>query len=116
MFLGPPFDDTQVTSPTLVITRVPPNRAMPEEFFDRAAHQIPNADHVRLPLGDMFPIGAGVDDVIAEISRFLTGEVCLPAPERQIAVILFTDLVDSTRRAEAAGDAAWRRLLDHHDD
>jgi class 3 adenylate cyclase len=115
-FSDPPFDNSQVTTPTLVITRHPAGRAMaPEEFFCRAAHQIPDAHHVRLPAGDMFAIGVGVDDIIAETSRFLTGEVVLPAPERQLSVILFTDLVGSTRRAEAAGDAAWKRLLDRHD-
>jgi len=30
-------------------------------------------------------------------------------------VILFTDLVGSTRRAAVAGDAVWKRLLDRHD-
>jgi class 3 adenylate cyclase len=39
-----------------------------------------------------------------------------PAPERLLATVLFTDLVDSTRRAEELGDAAWARLLaEHHD-
>ena len=57
-----------------------------------------------------------MDDLIVEISQYLTGEVRLPAPERQIAVILFTDLVGSTYRAESAGDAAWKRLLDRHDE
>ena len=88
---------------------------LPEEFFGRAACQIPGAHHVALAPGDAYPIGDGVDDVIAEISQFLTGEVRLPAPERQICAILFTDLVGSTRRAESEGDAAWRQLLDRHD-
>src|SRR5205085_6739561 len=30
--------------------------------------------------------------------------------------VLFTDIVDSTRRAAVLGDAAWRALLDQHDD
>jgi class 3 adenylate cyclase len=29
---------------------------------------------------------------------------------------LFTDIIDSTRSAAAAGDQAWRRLLDNHDE
>ena len=32
-----------------------------------------------------------------------------------MATVLFTDIVDSTRTAAAAGDHAWRRLLDSHD-
>lgn len=111
-----PVDDTQVATPTLVMTRWAPNTAVPEEYLRRTARQIPEAQHVELAPGDGFPFGIGVDEVIVEISRYLTGEVHLPAPERQIAVILFTDLVGSTRRAESAGDAAWKQLLDRHDD
>lgn len=111
-----PADNARVATPTLVITRVPPNFVVPEEFLGRTAHQIPDAQHVALPPGDGFPFGLGVDDLIVEISRYLTGEVRLPAPERQISVVLFTDLVGSTRRAESAGDAAWKRLLDRHDE
>ena len=110
------FDNSQVTTPTLVITRVPEGYVVPAEFFERTVHQIPAAQHVALSPGDMFPFGVGVDDLIAEISRYLIGEVRLPAPERQMAVILFTDVVGSTRRAESTGDAAWKRLLDRHDD
>ena len=29
---------------------------------------------------------------------------------------MFTDIVDSTRRASEAGDRGWRELLDRHDD
>jgi class 3 adenylate cyclase/pimeloyl-ACP methyl ester carboxylesterase len=114
-FRDPPLDNTQITTPTLVITRVTSNSMAPAEFFERAARQIPDAQHVSLSPGDMWPFGVGVDHLLAEVSRYATGEVRLPAPERQIAVILFTDLVGSTRRAESAGDAAWKRLLDHHD-
>jgi class 3 adenylate cyclase/dihydrofolate reductase len=35
--------------------------------------------------------------------------------DRVLASVLFTDIVDSTGRAAALGDKAWRRLLDHHD-
>jgi class 3 adenylate cyclase len=35
-------------------------------------------------------------------------------PERILATLLFTDVVDSTGHAERMGDAAWRSLLDDH--
>jgi class 3 adenylate cyclase/dihydrofolate reductase len=35
--------------------------------------------------------------------------------DRVLATVLFTDIVDSTRRAAALGDREWRRLLDRHD-
>ena len=35
--------------------------------------------------------------------------------DRILATVLFTDIVDSSGRATALGDRAWRRLLDQHD-
>jgi TolB-like protein/class 3 adenylate cyclase/cytochrome c-type biogenesis protein CcmH/NrfG len=37
-------------------------------------------------------------------------------PDRVLATVLFTDIVDSTRRAIEIGDREWRRLLDRHDE
>jgi class 3 adenylate cyclase len=37
------------------------------------------------------------------------------ADDRVLATVLFTDIVDSTRRAAALGDRDWRALLDAHD-
>src|SRR4051794_23193899 len=36
--------------------------------------------------------------------------------ERAVTTVLFVDIVGSTERAVALGDAAWRDLLDQHDD
>ena len=36
--------------------------------------------------------------------------------DRVLATVLFTDIVDSTGRAAALGDKAWRQLLDRHDE
>jgi uncharacterized protein (TIGR00369 family) len=36
------------------------------------------------------------------------------AVERMLCTILFTDIVDSTARAESLGDVAWRSLLERH--
>jgi class 3 adenylate cyclase len=35
--------------------------------------------------------------------------------DRVLATVVFTDIVDSTGRAEAGGDRAWRDLLETHD-
>jgi class 3 adenylate cyclase len=35
--------------------------------------------------------------------------------ERLLATVLFTDIVDSTRKAAELGDAGWAELLDRHD-
>jgi class 3 adenylate cyclase len=59
------------------------------------------------------------DDVQRELRRLeasLVADHRQPAQvERMLATVLFTDIVDSTARAVALGDAAWRRLLDRHD-
>jgi class 3 adenylate cyclase len=39
----------------------------------------------------------------------------VPEPDRVLASILFTDIVDSTRRAAELGDRSWRLLLNRHD-
>jgi class 3 adenylate cyclase len=35
-------------------------------------------------------------------------------PDRVLATVLFTDIVDSTQRAAALGDMVWRSVLDAH--
>ena len=104
-----------MTSPTLVISRSPDEWMVPREFLSRAAHEIPGAVLADLGDGDAMIFGLGLDDVLVEISRFLTGDVHLPAPERHLAAVLFTDLVDSTRQLAQHGDANWKRLMDRHD-
>jgi len=98
-----------------VIARATPEFGVPVEFLERAARELPNATCVTLADGDAFPFGADVDAVLADASRFLTGTVRLPRPAREVKVIMFTDLVDSTRRAASEGDLRWRALLDRHD-
>ncbi len=50
-----------------------------------------------------------------ERAKFLTGEQPTIADDRVLATVLFTDIVDSTRRAAEMGDRDWRALLDAHD-
>src|SRR6266508_3233924 len=40
----------------------------------------------------------------------------LPAPDRILSTVLFTDIVDSTRHAALVGDFEWRALVRRHDD
>jgi class 3 adenylate cyclase len=53
--------------------------------------------------------------VADEIEEFLTGSRPEIEPDRVLSTVLFTDIVDSTRRANELGDRAWRALLDRHD-
>ena len=57
------------------------------------------------------------DAFVDGVEDFVTGTVMstsVPA-ERVLTAVLFTDIVDSTARAEDLGDAAWREVLDAHD-
>ena len=40
----------------------------------------------------------------------------LPAPDRILSAVMFTDIVDSTHHAAQVGDSDWRALLNRHDD
>jgi class 3 adenylate cyclase len=53
--------------------------------------------------------------MMAEIEEFLTGSRSALIVDRVLATVVFEDIVDSTRRAEAKGDRAWRDLLEAHD-
>lgn len=60
--------------------------------------------------------GANAGAIIDEIEQFLTGALGAHDTDRVLATVLFTDIVDSTRRAAELGDSAWRPLLDRHDE
>ncbi|MEX2654195.1 MAG: adenylate/guanylate cyclase domain-containing protein [Acidimicrobiia bacterium] len=40
----------------------------------------------------------------------------LPAPDRFLSVVMFTDIVGSTKQAATVGDAEWRSRLERHND
>ncbi len=80
-----------------------------------ARERIPHAEVVELEGCDHFPFVGDVDAVVAEIAEFVVGERRLPAPQRLLSAVLFTDLVGSTERAAALGDADWKSVLDRHD-
>jgi len=79
------------------------------------AAAIPGSEIVQVNGIDVFPIAGDVDALVVETVQFVTGNSPALAPERAVAAVLFTDLVDSTRRAVDEGDRRWRDLLDVHD-
>ena len=78
------------------------------------AERLPNARLVELPGDDSFPFYGDQDAVVALTQELLTGAAPVIDPDRVLATVLFTDLVDSTRRAAALGDRRWHRLLEGH--
>ena len=100
--------------PTLVLHRTGDRRI--EVGGSRyLAGRIPGAKLVELPGSDHLIWAGDSDAVVDEIEEFLTGSRHLAEPTRVLATVLFTDVVDSTRRAARIGDTRWRALVDDHD-
>ena len=107
-----------VRVPTLVV-----NRADDVEFNVRGsrhfAEHIPGARHLELPgkdhvefIGDCRPFMEAAEQFLAdawESHRRNDAE-----PDRVLATVLFTDIVDSTAKAASLGDARWRELVQAH--
>src|ERR1700722_8688338 len=79
------------------------------------AENIPGAKYVELPGRNMYHFVEPWRDSFQEIAKFLTGHQADMPDDRVLATVLFTDIVDSTRRAAEIGDRDWRALLDAHD-
>jgi class 3 adenylate cyclase len=99
--------------PTLVLHRAGDRDVNAEEARYIAA-RIPGAKLVVFPGDDHLPWTPGMDDVLDEVETFLTGERPRVEPDRVLATVLFTDIVDSTGWARRLGDAAWRGRLGEH--
>jgi class 3 adenylate cyclase len=104
--------------PTLVL-----NRTEEDPFFVHGsrylAEHIPGARHVEIPGADHAIYSGDTERIMEEIERFLTEAWEERAwqdvePDRVLATVLFTDIVDSTAKAAELGDARWRELLDAH--
>jgi pimeloyl-ACP methyl ester carboxylesterase len=102
--------------PTLVLHRRP-DIVVPVELGRQMAAQIPGARFIEYPEGDHgFWVG-DTETLIGDIEEFVTGQrdAGNAELERILATVMFTDIVDSTRRASELGDQRWRSQLDEHD-
>src|SRR5919108_79009 len=99
--------------PTLLVHRV--GDLLPIEGARYAAERIPGARLVELPGADHWPWLAGGGDVLESVEEFVTGKRPAPEPDRVLATVLFSDIVDSTARAAEIGDTEWRAVLVRHD-
>jgi class 3 adenylate cyclase len=104
-----------VRAPTLVLHRRD-NRLWDIETSRAAAARIPNARFVELPGSEIDLFLGDVAPVLGEITQFLQQEEATVGDERPLATVLFTDIAASTERLAAAGDRAWRQMLDEHDE
>jgi class 3 adenylate cyclase/pimeloyl-ACP methyl ester carboxylesterase len=79
------------------------------------ADHIPGAKYVELPGRNLYHFVEPWRESFQELAAFLTGHDAEVADDRVLATVLFTDIVDSTRRAAEMGDRDWHALLDAHD-
>ena len=103
-----------VQAPTLLLRRE-------GDWHVRAGHasalaeQMPDARLVELPGDDHSWFSGDSDAVLDAIEAFVTGSRT-PAPSRRaLATVLFTDIVGSTARTAALGDARWTATMEAHD-
>jgi len=103
--------------PTLVLRRVG-DGASPVEAGRYLAENIPGAKYLELPGDNHNPLYEPevADRIVGEVEEFLTGSRHEAEPDRVLATVMFTDIVDSTTRAAELGDRQWRALLDRHDE
>ena len=79
------------------------------------AEHIPDATYIELPGADALYWVGDSGPMLDEIEEFVTGVRGGSGVERELATVLFTDIVGSTDRASRIGDRQWRDLLDRHD-
>src|SRR5580700_359338 len=103
-----------IQAPTLVIHRQG-DRHVRAEHGRYLAQHIPGAVYRELEGEDHTFFAGDIDGLVDEMEEFLTGVRPARDTERVLATVLFTDIVNSTKRATDLGDRAWRTLLDAHD-
>jgi class 3 adenylate cyclase/pimeloyl-ACP methyl ester carboxylesterase len=104
-----------VRVPALVVQRSD-NAMIPPAKGRYIAEHIPDAKYVELPGRNWYHfVEPDWRPSFQEVAEFLTGDRANVADDRVLATVLFTDIVDSTRRAAEIGDRDWHALLDAHD-
>jgi class 3 adenylate cyclase len=103
-----------IQAPTIVLA--PREGFQPEAIARHVADLVPNSEfHLLPPPREADGLEALFAPVVDHIERMVTGGHAVQPADRILATIMFTDIVDSTRRASELGDARWRVILGHHD-
>ena len=100
-----------VKVPTLVMHRAG-DGAVPIALGRYLAEHVPGATFSEIPGDDHFVTDAETADFIADkIERLITGVLHRPEPDRVLATVMFTHIVDSIERAATMGEQRWSNLL-----
>jgi class 3 adenylate cyclase len=103
-----------IRTPTLVLHRVGDTRVKVEGGRN-IAQEIKGSRYLELPGHDHLLWAGDVDAAADAIEEFLTGSRSHIESDRVLTTVLFTDIVDSTRRLAELGDHAWKGLIERHD-
>jgi class 3 adenylate cyclase len=98
-----------VRVPTLVL-----HRAIRAEESRYLAERIPGAQRVELPGSSGAFFAEDFEQTADVLARFVTTAWDGERPETVLATVLFTDIVDSTRRVAELGNRAWAELVESH--
>jgi pimeloyl-ACP methyl ester carboxylesterase len=104
--------------PTLVL-HGSEDQIVPLQAAAYTAQRIPSARFIEVPGVGHLNLRAAGGRIQHEIERFLTdvwqtGGWEDAEPDRMLATILFTDIVESTAKTIELGDRHWRELLERH--
>jgi hypothetical protein len=101
--------------PTLVLHRSG-DLSVKVEHGRYLARHIKGAKYVEFVSPDHLPWVGDSNSILAEIETFLTGQrrEVESESDRVLASILFTDIVDATKRLVELGDQGWKDLLTQH--
>ena len=107
-----------VRVPTLVL-HGEQDEVVPVEVGEHVAQRLRSGRLVVLPGVGHLSLGAEGDGIAEELERFVrdvreSGVWESVEPDRMLATVLFTDIVESTSRAIDLGDRRWREVLDRH--
>jgi class 3 adenylate cyclase len=102
-----------VQAPTLVL-HPPDLQSASVDAVREFVELIPGATYREVRGNAAVSFALNIEEVAGIIEEFVTGTPPAAATNRILATVLFTDLVDSTRRAAQTGDRAWSDVLDRH--
>jgi class 3 adenylate cyclase len=101
--------------PTLILHRTG-DLIAPVEGARLMAERIPDARLIEYEGDDHVPFTGDFAPLMDEMEEFLTGTRQSRPLDRVLATVMFTDIVESTKRAAEAGDRRWRELIERHDE
>lgn len=104
-----------IQCPTLVLSRSGYRMVTMDQARYLAEH-IPGARLVELPGMDGILVTEHAGEILDRIEEFLGRIPGGSAPDRVLATVLFTDIVNSTDRAASMGDRRWKAVLETHDE